>query len=225
MKKRPRPKSRKKNKPGLLSYTASNAIVNTLLLIPESKPRTRAKRKKKLSRLKKQNNRATARTIDASGQKNATRLINNTVAKSKKIKNARRTKSKSKNRSDDNKSKENHKSKGAGGRKRDTGKSQAARKVVSKRVKNRVGGGCEVCGGADRWDALLICDKCQGEYHYSCLGLHRVPEGTWFCPRCSNHGACLGWVRLARSSQHLGGCFLSSFVLTLVLHKNTQRRP
>ncbi|XP_066525580.1 PHD and RING finger domain-containing protein 1-like isoform X2 [Hoplias malabaricus] len=50
---------------------------------------------------------------------------------------------------------------------------------------------CEVCGGLDREDRLLLCDGCDAGYHMECLTppLDSVPVEEWFCPRCSpdNH--------------------------------------
>ncbi|XP_028263835.1 PHD and RING finger domain-containing protein 1 isoform X2 [Parambassis ranga] len=45
---------------------------------------------------------------------------------------------------------------------------------------------CEVCGGSDREDRLLLCDGCDAGYHMECLTppLHSVPVEEWFCPEC-----------------------------------------
>lgn len=34
---------------------------------------------------------------------------------------------------------------------------------------------------------ILLCDRCDAEYHTYCLEppLEEVPEGEWYCPRCS----------------------------------------
>ncbi|KAJ3596265.1 hypothetical protein NHX12_002674 [Muraenolepis orangiensis] len=45
---------------------------------------------------------------------------------------------------------------------------------------------CEVCGGSDREDRLLLCDGCDAGYHMECLSppLDAVPVEEWFCPEC-----------------------------------------
>ena len=49
---------------------------------------------------------------------------------------------------------------------------------------------CYECGastahyGEDLWPTLLLCDRCEGEYHLSCLGLMLAPRNGWICPRC-----------------------------------------
>ncbi|CAG02388.1 unnamed protein product, partial [Tetraodon nigroviridis] len=45
---------------------------------------------------------------------------------------------------------------------------------------------CEVCGGSDREDRLLLCDSCDAGYHMECLtpSLDTVPVEEWFCPEC-----------------------------------------
>lgn len=48
---------------------------------------------------------------------------------------------------------------------------------------------CEICGSndADYDDQFLLCDNCNGGYHTFCLEpkLEGIPEGAWFCPRCT----------------------------------------
>ncbi|KAL6474094.1 hypothetical protein MHYP_G00176550 [Metynnis hypsauchen] len=46
---------------------------------------------------------------------------------------------------------------------------------------------CEVCGGSDREDRLLLCDGCDAGYHMECLTppLDAVPVEEWFCPECA----------------------------------------
>nr|XP_055048280.1 PHD and RING finger domain-containing protein 1 isoform X1 [Misgurnus anguillicaudatus]XP_055048281.1 PHD and RING finger domain-containing protein 1 isoform X1 [Misgurnus anguillicaudatus]XP_055048282.1 PHD and RING finger domain-containing protein 1 isoform X1 [Misgurnus anguillicaudatus] len=46
---------------------------------------------------------------------------------------------------------------------------------------------CEVCGGRDREDRLLLCDGCDAGYHMECLTppLDAVPVEEWFCPDCT----------------------------------------
>ena len=50
--------------------------------------------------------------------------------------------------------------------------------------------GCMVCGEDNRHSDMLLCDKCELEYHMTCMGLPRrsVPKGDWFCPCCAAAG-------------------------------------
>lgn len=52
-------------------------------------------------------------------------------------------------------------------------------------------GVCKVCGIDRDDDSVLLCDKCDGEYHTYCLNppLARIPKGNWYCPACidGNH--------------------------------------
>lgn len=45
---------------------------------------------------------------------------------------------------------------------------------------------CRVCGVDEDYESIMLCDKCDAEYHTYCLNppLEKVPEGTWFCPEC-----------------------------------------
>ncbi|XP_062223837.1 methyl-CpG-binding domain-containing protein 9-like [Phragmites australis] len=47
-------------------------------------------------------------------------------------------------------------------------------------------GVCKVCGIDRDDDSVLLCDKCDSEYHTYCLNppLARIPEGNWYCPSC-----------------------------------------
>lgn len=49
--------------------------------------------------------------------------------------------------------------------------------------------GCEECGGGDKEEEILLCDKCDKGYHLDCLRpiVPRVPFGHWYCPSCSDH--------------------------------------
>ncbi|XP_016370095.1 PHD and RING finger domain-containing protein 1-like [Sinocyclocheilus rhinocerous] len=53
---------------------------------------------------------------------------------------------------------------------------------------------CEVCGGQDREDRLLLCDGCDDGYHMECLTppLDTVPVEEWFCPVCIAHNRTSG---------------------------------
>lgn len=45
---------------------------------------------------------------------------------------------------------------------------------------------CRVCGIDEDYESIMLCDKCDAEYHTYCLNppLDKVPEGNWFCPEC-----------------------------------------
>lgn len=45
---------------------------------------------------------------------------------------------------------------------------------------------CRVCGVDEDYESIMLCDKCDGEYHTYCLNppLEKVPDGNWFCPEC-----------------------------------------
>ncbi|XP_071685703.1 methyl-CpG-binding domain-containing protein 9 isoform X2 [Rutidosis leptorrhynchoides] len=47
-------------------------------------------------------------------------------------------------------------------------------------------GVCKVCGMDRNDDNVLLCDKCDSEYHTYCLDppLARIPDGNWYCPSC-----------------------------------------
>lgn len=47
---------------------------------------------------------------------------------------------------------------------------------------------CKVCGMDKDDDNVLLCDKCDSEYHRYCLNppLLRIPEGNWYCPSCDD---------------------------------------
>lgn len=47
-------------------------------------------------------------------------------------------------------------------------------------------GVCKVCGMDRDDDSVLLCDKCDSEYHTYCLDppLARIPDGNWYCPSC-----------------------------------------
>nr|XP_017257915.1 PREDICTED: methyl-CpG-binding domain-containing protein 9-like isoform X2 [Daucus carota subsp. sativus] len=48
------------------------------------------------------------------------------------------------------------------------------------------GGACKVCGIDDDDANVLLCDKCNAEYHQYCLDppLAKIPEENWYCPSC-----------------------------------------
>jgi len=45
---------------------------------------------------------------------------------------------------------------------------------------------CKACGWGDDGEHILLCDRCDAEYHLYCLDppLAEVPAGDWFCPTC-----------------------------------------
>lgn len=45
---------------------------------------------------------------------------------------------------------------------------------------------CRVCGKDENDHILLLCDRCDAEYHTYCLDppLQRVPKASWYCPPC-----------------------------------------
>ncbi|KAL1550877.1 methyl-CpG-binding domain-containing protein 9 isoform X2 [Salvia divinorum] len=64
---------------------------------------------------------------------------------------------------------------------------------------------CKVCGRDKDDDNVLLCDKCDSEYHRYCLDppLLRIPEGNWYCPSCVS-GQSLPCIRTygSISNQH-----------------------
>ncbi|CAN1135675.1 Increased DNA methylation 1 [Linum perenne] len=40
---------------------------------------------------------------------------------------------------------------------------------------------CSVCREVGD---LLCCDSCPSSFHYTCVGLEKLPDGDWFCPFC-----------------------------------------
>ncbi|GIL88000.1 hypothetical protein Vretimale_6366 [Volvox reticuliferus] len=50
---------------------------------------------------------------------------------------------------------------------------------------------CQVCKFPDEEEWMLLCDGCGTGWHTYCLKppLTEVPEGAWYCPRCSVNGA------------------------------------
>ncbi|EPS64479.1 hypothetical protein M569_10304, partial [Genlisea aurea] len=49
---------------------------------------------------------------------------------------------------------------------------------------------CKVCGMDKDDDNVLLCDKCDSEYHRYCLNppLQKIPDGNWYCPSCVASG-------------------------------------
>uniref|UniRef100_A0A672FFK4 PHD and ring finger domains 1 n=1 Tax=Salarias fasciatus TaxID=181472 RepID=A0A672FFK4_SALFA len=64
---------------------------------------------------------------------------------------------------------------------------------------------CEVCGGSDREDRLLLCDGCDAGYHMECLTppLNSVPVEEWFCPECQANNRHLNLAEELSDSESL----------------------
>eukprot|EP00980_Cylindrotheca_fusiformis_P030496 scaffold24915_cov117-Cylindrotheca_fusiformis.AAC.1 len=60
---------------------------------------------------------------------------------------------------------------------------------------------CVVC---DDGGDLLVCDGCERAYHLGCLKppLSQIPEGDWFCPRCSDRRSSFCRVRTAEKEEN-----------------------
>lgn len=70
---------------------------------------------------------------------------------------------------------------------------------------------CELCGGGQREEAMILCDACDRGCHMFCLNppLEAVPDGAWTCPLCvaeahaegaSRRGGRMGLEEFARSA-------------------------
>ncbi|CAL4065501.1 unnamed protein product, partial [Meganyctiphanes norvegica] len=46
---------------------------------------------------------------------------------------------------------------------------------------------CKICRSKDKSDPLVLCDKCEGSYHWYCLRpqLWEEPAAPWFCSACA----------------------------------------
>ncbi|XP_073687920.1 PHD and RING finger domain-containing protein 1 [Garra rufa] len=64
---------------------------------------------------------------------------------------------------------------------------------------------CEVCGGRDREDRLLLCDGCDAGYHMECLTppLDAVPVEEWFCPECIANNRTSGSEQISEEESSL----------------------
>lgn len=52
---------------------------------------------------------------------------------------------------------------------------------VDRAAEDGNGDECRLCG----MDGVLVCcDGCPSVYHSRCLGLSKMPNGSWFCPEC-----------------------------------------
>jgi PHD-finger len=41
--------------------------------------------------------------------------------------------------------------------------------------------GCRVCKKDNNHSDMLLCERCNAEYHFYCVGLDKVPSEDWFC--------------------------------------------
>jgi hypothetical protein len=58
---------------------------------------------------------------------------------------------------------------------------------------------CKACGWGNDAEHILLCDRCDAEYHLYCLDppLAKVPAGDWFCP------TCVQAIEPDRASEHM----------------------
>lgn len=58
---------------------------------------------------------------------------------------------------------------------------QSIESQVSRAGEDGYGDECRLCG----MDGVLVCcDGCPSAYHSRCLGLNKMPSGSWHCPEC-----------------------------------------
>ena len=48
---------------------------------------------------------------------------------------------------------------------------------------------CQVCTFGHKEDSLILCDHCDRGFHTECIGLNKVPTGSWYCKKCINNDA------------------------------------
>ncbi|XP_019436112.1 PREDICTED: uncharacterized protein LOC109342624 isoform X2 [Lupinus angustifolius] len=41
-----------------------------------------------------------------------------------------------------------------------------------------------ICSICQEVGEVMLCDNCPSVFHYTCLGLEKVPDGDWFCSSC-----------------------------------------
>ena len=65
---------------------------------------------------------------------------------------------------------------------------------------------CFECGASTlkaNWTDLIICDSCEGEYHWQCVGLELLPRRKfWYCPSCLKDSEVFGDLALQANSNH-----------------------
>jgi uncharacterized C2H2 Zn-finger protein len=66
---------------------------------------------------------------------------------------------------------------------------------------------CVVCKSADDANYMLLCDRCDDGYHTYCLNppLLQIPEGDWYCLKCSLPKASYRCKNCQKSFKSLGG--------------------
>lgn len=50
--------------------------------------------------------------------------------------------------------------------------------------------GCRVCSKDNDHSNMLICEKCNAEYHFYCIGLKAVPRDDWYCGKLALEFSC-----------------------------------
>lgn len=55
-------------------------------------------------------------------------------------------------------------------------KREADRKLDLKR--------CEACNRRSELGGAVLCDRCSRSWHFSCINMHEVPSGYWYCQDC-----------------------------------------
>uniref|UniRef100_A0A0G4GMP0 Uncharacterized protein n=1 Tax=Chromera velia CCMP2878 TaxID=1169474 RepID=A0A0G4GMP0_9ALVE len=75
------------------------------------------------------------------------------------------------------------------------------RKDETEKKKLRHERSCFVCN--EGGDELICCDRCPKPYHLECVGLEKVPKGSWFCPW---HSCCECDRRASNVGGHLLHC-------------------
>lgn len=63
---------------------------------------------------------------------------------------------------------------------------------------------CELCGGGEDNESMLLCDRCSCGFHLYCLSppLHSVPAGEWFCTQCLRESFGFGSTRVFKFHQY-----------------------
>lgn len=76
---------------------------------------------------------------------------------------------------------------------------------------------CELCGGGQREEAIILCDACDRGCHLFCLKppMATVPEGTWTCP------LCVGEAHAAHASRKGGRMSLEEFECSAAAFKRS----
>ncbi|CTQ86796.1 PHD-type domain-containing protein [Caenorhabditis elegans] len=40
---------------------------------------------------------------------------------------------------------------------------------------------CSICNKPEKEDEIVFCDRCDRGFHTYCVGLKKLPQGTWIC--------------------------------------------